>query len=74
MLYTKILFSQKKTLKIKIKLYRISSTKWKLRFDNRVESFSHEHLKSQTALFRHFWKLKNKGLTPEIQMGYIKKI
>ena len=28
--------------------------------------FSHEHLKHQTALSKHFWSLKNKGLTPEI--------
>ena len=32
----------------------ISSTKWKLRFNNYNPSFSHEHLKNQTALFKHF--------------------
>ena len=44
----------------------ISSTKWKLRFNNHNHSFSHEHLKNQTALSKQFWSLKNKGLTPKI--------
>ena len=35
--------------------------------------FSHEHLKNQTALYKHFWGLKNKGLTPEIQWSILKK-
>ena len=47
--------------------YSNTSIKWKLRFNNHNCSFSHEHLKNQTALSKHFWKLKNKGLTPEIQ-------
>ena len=51
----------------------ISSTKWKLGFDNHNHSFSHEHLKYQTALSKHFWKLKNKGLTPEIQWSILKR-
>ena len=42
----------------------ISARKWKLRFNNHNHSFSHEHLKNQIALSKHFWKLKNKGLTP----------
>ena len=46
---------------------RISLTKWKSRYANPKFSFSHEHLKNQTALSKHFWSLKNKGLTPEIQ-------
>ena len=49
----------------------ISSTKWKLRFNSHNHSFSHEHLKNQTAL-SNFWKLKNKGLTPEIQWSILK--
>ena len=45
----------------------ISSTKWKIRYGNHKYSFSHEHLRNQTALSKHFWGVKNKGLTPEIQ-------
>ena len=52
---------------------RISSTKWKLRYNNHGYSFSHEHLKNQTALSKQFWSLKNKGLTPEIQWSILKK-
>ena len=44
----------------------ISSTKWKIRYGNHKYYFSHEHLKHQTVLSKHFWGLKNKGLTPEI--------
>ena len=40
---------------------RISSTKWKIRNANHKYSFSHEHLKHQTALCKQFWSLKNKG-------------
>ena len=41
--------------------------KWKIRYANHKYSFSHKHLKHQTALSKYFWSLKNKGLTPEIQ-------
>ena len=51
----------------------ISSTKWKERYANHKYSFSHEHLKHQTALSKQFWSLKNKGLTPEIQWSILKK-
>ena len=40
---------------------RISSTKWKSRYVNHKCSFSHERLKNQTALSKHFWSLRNKG-------------
>ena len=40
---------------------------------NHKFSFSHEYLKHQTALSKHFWSLKNKGLTPEIQWSILKK-
>ena len=52
----------------------ISSTKWKSRDTNHKFSFSHEHLKNQTALSKHFGSLKNKGLTPEIQWSILKKL
>ena len=52
---------------------RISSTKWIERCANHKYSFSHEHLKHQTALPKQFWSLKNKGLTPEIQWSILKK-
>ena len=32
-----------------------------------------EGLKNQTALSEHIWKLKNKGLTPEIQWSILKR-
>ena len=51
----------------------IFSTKWKSRYANHKFSFSHEHLKNQTALSKQFWSLKNKGLTPEIQWSILKK-
>ena len=51
----------------------ISSTKWKSRYVNYKFSFSNEHQKNQTALSKHFWSLKNKGLTPEIQWSTLKK-
>ena len=51
----------------------ISSTNWKLGFNNYNHSFSHERLKNQMAISKHFWNLKNKGLTPEIQWGMLKK-
>ena len=51
----------------------IPSTKWKIRFANHKYSFSHEHLKHQTDLSKHFGGLKNKGLTPEIQWSILKR-
>ena len=48
----------------------IFSMKWKIRLTNHKYSFSHEH---QTALSKHFWSLKNKGLTPEIQWSILKR-
>ena len=54
-------------------IFGISTTKWKIRYANHKYSFFHEHLKHQTALSKHFWGLKNKGLTPEIQWSILKK-
>ena len=51
----------------------ISSMKWKIRYANHKYSFSYEHLKHQTALSKHFWSLKNKGLTSEIQWSILKR-
>ena len=51
----------------------ISTTKWKSRYANHKFPFSHEHLKKHTALSKHFWSLKNKGLTPEIPWSILKK-
>ena len=51
----------------------ISSTKWKNRYGNHKFSFSHEHLKNQTALSKHYWGLKNKGLTTDIQWSILKR-
>ena len=47
--------------------------KWKIRYGNHKFSFSHEHLKNQTALSKHYWGLKNKGLTPDIQWSILKR-
>ena len=44
-----------------------------IRYGNHKFSFSHEHLKNQTALSKHFWGLKNKGLTSDIQWSILKR-
>ena len=51
----------------------ISSTNFKIRHGNHKFSFSHEHKKNQTALSKHYWGLKVKGLTPEIQWSILKR-
>ena len=51
----------------------ISSTKCKIRYGNHEFSFSYEHLKNQTALSKHYWGLKNKGSTPDIQWSISKR-
>ena len=51
----------------------ISSTNFKIRYGNHKYSFSHEHQKNQTALSKHYWGLKNKGLTPDIQWSILKR-
>ena len=58
--------SPKVNIKDKKTYIGISSMKWKIRYTNHKFSFSHEHLKHQRALSKHFWSMKNKGLTPEI--------
>ena len=40
---------------------------------NHKFSFSHEHKKNQTALSKHYWGLKDKGLTPEIQWSILRR-
>ena len=71
--YQAIIFP-KENIKDKKKTFiGISSVKWKLGYNNHIHSFSHERLKFQTALSKHFWKLKNKGLTPEIQSRILKR-
>ncbi len=67
-------FPQRQTLKIKQNYIGISLVRWKLRFNNHIYSFSHEHLKNQTALSKHFWKLKNRGLKPKNSMENSEKI
>ena len=51
----------------------ISSTNFKIRYGNHKFSFSHEHQKHQTALSKHYWGLKVKGLTPEILWSILKR-
>ena len=68
--YQGIIFPKEKVQKTYI---GISSTKWKLRFNNHNYSISHEHLKNQTALSKYFWKLKNKDLTLDIQWSILKR-
>ena len=63
----------KENVKDKKTYIGISSTKWKLRFDNHNLSFSHEHSKNQTVLSKQFWSLKNKGLTSGISWSILKK-
>ena len=51
----------------------ISSTNWKIRYGNHKFSFFHEHKKNQTALSKHYWGLKSKGLIPDIQWSILKR-
>ena len=51
----------------------ISSVRWKLGYNNHIHSFSHECLRNQTALSKHFWKLKDISFTPEIQWKILKR-
>ena len=51
----------------------VSSTSWKIRYGNHKFSFSHEHKKNQTALSKHYWGLKDKGLTPDTQWSILKR-
>ena len=67
MIYTKENITDRKTY------IGISSSKWKETLANHKYSFSHEHLKHQTALSKQFWSLKNKGFIPEIQWSILKK-
>ena len=64
--YKGIIFPKENVKSTKIYV-GISSTKWKQRLNNHNHSFSLEIFKNKTALSKHLWKLKNKGLTLEIQ-------
>ena len=70
--YQAIIFI-KENIKDKKTYTGILSVRWKLRYSNHIDSFYHEHLCNQTALSKHFWKLKNKGLTPEILWRLLKR-
>ena len=71
--YQRIIFP-KENIKNKKKTYiGISLTRWKLMFHNHINSFSHECLKKVKQPCQTFWKLKNKGLTPEIQWSILKR-
>ena len=52
----------------------ISSTNFKIRYGNHKFSFSHEHQKNQTALSKHYWRLKVKGLTRKYNGPYWKDL
>ena len=73
MYYTKESFTPHPNVKDRKTYIGISSTKWKSRYYYHIFSFSHEHLKNQTALSKQFWSLKNNGLTPEIKWTILKK-
>ena len=60
MYYAKESFTKKKILWMK-KLYRDLFDEMEAKINNHSYSFSHEHLKYQTALSKQFWSLKNKG-------------
>ena len=64
--YQPIIFL-KEYIKDKNSYMGISSVTWKLVYNNHNYSFSHERLSNQTVLSKHFSKLKNNSLTPEIQ-------
>ena len=56
------------------KVFRILSVCWKLRYNNHIHSFFHEHLRNQTALSKHFWKLKKYRFNSKNSMENIEKI
>ena len=56
--YQAIIFP-KENIKDRKTYIGISSFRWKLRYNNHIHSFSHECLRNQMALSKHFWKLKN---------------
>ena len=51
----------------------VTSTSWKIRWGNHKFFFSHEHQKNQTALSKHYWGLKDKQLTTDIQWSILKR-
>ena len=51
----------------------ISAGRWKQRYYAHRYSFSNPTQKNQTALSKHYWYLKNKGQTPNIEWSLIKK-
>ena len=57
--YQEIIYP-KENVKDKKNLYRNFLHKME-RYTNHKFSFSHEHMKHQTALSKQFWSLKNKG-------------
>ena len=67
------LFIQKRILRIKKLISEIPPRNGKLDTPIINFSFSHEHLKHQTALSKHMWILKKKSLTPKIQWSILKK-
>ena len=72
-IYIKLLFIQQENINDKKYYIGISSTDFKIRYGNHKFSFSHEHQKNQTALSKHYWGLKVKGLTPEIQWSILRR-
>ena len=68
-------FPKGKILSYKIKkfIFGIPLVRWKLGYNNHIHLFSHEHLRNQTALSKHVWKLKNMGLTLKIQWKILKR-
>ena len=74
-LFKMFIYQSQKIFEINDKKYYIgvSSTNFKIRYGNHKYSFSHVHQKNQTALSKHYWGLKNKGLTPDIQWSILKR-
>ena len=52
-----------------IRAYATTWWGWWWRYDDHIHTFSHK----RTALSKHFWKLKNKCLTPEFQLRILKR-
>ena len=65
-------FPQRKT-KSKKSLYWNFVGQMEVEINNYIHSFSHKHLKNQTALSKLFWKLKIRGLIPKIQWKILKR-
>ena len=51
----------------------LCETTFKTRFNNHKSSFNHQHKKKETALSKHIWDLKDKGIDYNIKWSILKR-